>query len=94
MKRFILNITVNDAKTGEYIETVGIYFEDTSNSYKTAKALRQDILTYPECWEFIVLNCRKTQPHADEVFSVQGVTKLYSKPDKEEGNDDDADEDE
>ncbi len=83
MKRFVLNIIINDVKTGEFIETVGIYFEDPDDEYKNIQAIQNDVLNCPECWEDIIFDCRKTKPHIAEVYYVQGI-ELENPPEPEE----------
>lgn len=87
MKRYLLDITINDEHTGEFIEKVGIYFVDYSEQYADVGEIQEDALLNSEKWEGIVYDCRITKPHADEILSVEGI-ELENEPE------DDIDDDE
>lgn len=48
MKRYLLDITINDAHTGEFIEKVGIYFVDYSEQYADVDEIQEDALANAE----------------------------------------------
>ena len=44
MKRYLLDITINDEHTGEFIEKFGIYFVDYSEQYADVDEIQEDAL--------------------------------------------------
>ncbi len=90
MKRYLLDITINDAQTGEFIEKVGIYYVDYSEQYADVDEIQEDALANSEKWEEIVYDCRETKPHADEILTVEGI-ELENEPEDEEDDDNESD---
>lgn len=90
MKRYLLDITINDAQTGEFIEKVGIYYVDYSEQYADVDEIQEDALLNSEKWEELVYDCRETKPHADEILSVEGI-ELENEPEDEEDDDNESD---
>lgn len=90
MKRYLLDITINDAQTGEFIEKVGIYYVDYSEQYADVDEIQEDALANSEKWEEIVYDCRETKSHADEILTVEGI-ELENEPEDEEDDDNESD---
>lgn len=90
MKRYLLDITINDAQTGEFIEKVGIYYVDYSEQYADVDEIQEDALANSEKWEGIVYDCRESKPHADEILTVEGI-ELENEPEDEEDDDNESD---
>lgn len=90
MKRYLLDITINDEHTGEFIEKFGIYFVDYSEQYADVDEIQEDALANSEKWEEIVYDCRETKPHADEILTVEGI-ELENEPEDEEDDDNESD---
>lgn len=92
MRRYMLDITINDRENGEFIEQFGMIFIDIKEHYDDTDEIVRDVLNGTDNWERMIYDCRTTKPHDEEIYFAE-VIELENAPEEDYDEDEEGRED-
>lgn len=83
MRRYSLEVLINDDNTGELIEEISIMYADAQEKYDGIVEVVADIIAASDEWVERIDKLRRTKPRFGEVFYASGI-ELENPPEEED----------